>query len=163
MKHDGHRWNRAGAIAYVLWGVLHIVVGVIPVLTFFGAGPAEMLAALPGASQVPANVDEPLLQAAYFTAEHHFNLAAFGVLAILVAVRLNWHGDPFGFRLNLIVLGLVDVAFIVGQILPGYMPLLMGASGPLLYVLGALFTALGLRAGRAAGRAEAVSGATATP
>lgn len=149
--------HRIGAICYVLWGMLHIVVGVIPVFVFFSGGPASMLASLEGAQAVPEVVDEPLLQAAYFVAEHHFNLAAFGVLAIWIGVTLNWENDPLGFWINLVVLGMVDLSFILGQIVPGYMPVLIGGIGPVLYLLGAGFTGLGLTAQKRSTRDVAAS------
>lgn len=136
--------HKIGAVFYVLWGILHVVVGIVPVIAFLTAGPRAMLTSLPGMQAVPAAVEEPLRQSAFFIAEHHFNLAAFGVLAIIVAVTLNWQNRPLGFWTNLVVLGMVDVSFVLGQMVPGYMPLEMGIIGPVLYVLGALFTGAAL-------------------
>jgi hypothetical protein len=136
--------HRIGAIFYVLWGLLHVVVGAIPVVNFLSGGPREMLLAIVGMQNVPSTVQEPLRQASYFIAQHYFNLIAVGILAIIVAVTLNWRNRPLGFWTNFIVLGLVDVAFVMGEMVPGYMPLEMGIMGPVLFVLGALFTAVSL-------------------
>lgn len=136
--------HRIGAIFYVLWGLLHIVVGAIPLINFLSGGPREMLLAVEGMQAVPATVEEPLRQASYFIAQHYFNLIAVGILAIIIALALNWRNSALGFWTNLIVLGMVDVSFVLGEMVPGYMPVEMGIIGPLLFVLGALFTALGL-------------------
>lgn len=151
MQTDTNGWNRAGAAAYVAWGLLHIVVGLLPVVRFLSDGPLAMLANLEGVSNVPSPpLGEPLLQASHLIGQHYFNLAAVGVMAILVAVGLNWNGDRLGYWLNLIVLGLVDLSFVVGEIIPGYMPLEIGGIGPALYLLGAALTTVGLRAGHQA-------------
>ena len=137
--------RKAGSLSYVLWGLLHIVVGLYPVALFLGSGPGAMLSSIHGMAPIPTmSMEEPILHMAFLTAEQYFNLAAFGVMAIWIAFRLNWRGSVLGFWLNLVVLGLVDLSFIVAEIVPGYMPLQVGLWGPILYVLGAAGTGLGL-------------------
>lgn len=155
MQRDANGWHRAGALAYVAWGLLHIVVGLLPVVRFLSAGPHAMLANLEGVSNVPSPpLGEPLLQATHLVGQHYFNLAAAGLLAILVAVKLNWHGDRLGYWLNLIVLGLIDLSFVVGEIIPGYMPLEIGGPGPALYLIAAVLTTVGLFAAAGPKRIE---------
>ncbi len=136
--------HKIGSIFYVLWGILHIVVGLIPVITFLRGGPREMLTAIEGMQNVPAVIEEPLRQASYFIAQHYFNLAAVGILAIIIAVALNWRNQPLGFWTNLVILGMVDLSFVLGEMVPGYMPVEIGIIGPILYVLGAVFTGVAL-------------------
>ncbi|MCF7803874.1 MAG: hypothetical protein K9N46_01050 [Candidatus Marinimicrobia bacterium] len=138
------RTYKLGAVSYILWGVLHIVVGIFPLIALSTSGISGMLESLQGMAGVPATVEEPLRQAAFFVAEHHFNLAAFGILAIIVAVKLNWKNHPLGFWTNLVVLGMVDFSFIFGQIIPGYIPFALGIIGPIFYVIGAGLTGIGL-------------------
>lgn len=135
--------RKAGSISYVLWGLLHVVVGLYPVALFLGSGPSAMLSSIHGMDAI-SSMEEPILHMAFMIAEQYFNLAAFGVMAIWIAVRLNWRGKALGFWLNLVVLGPVDLSFIVAEIVPGYMPLEVGLWGPILYVLGAAGTGLGL-------------------
>ena len=135
---------KLGAIFYVLWGILHIIVGAAPVITFLAEGPRAMLVSLPGFENLPATVEEPLRQSAFFIAQHYTNLAAFGILAIVIAVALNWRNSPLGFWTNLVVLGIVDLSFVLAEMVPGYMPVEMGILGPILYVLGAAFTGIAL-------------------
>lgn len=150
--------NKIGAIFYVLWGILHIVVGIVPVLAFLTAGPRQMLTSIPGMQAVPATIEEPLRQATFFIAQHYFNLAAVGILAIIVALTLNWNNRPLGFWTNLVVLGLVDLSFVLAEMVPGYMPLEMGIIGPILYIMGAIFTGWALvRAPHSTQERQAVS------
>lgn len=141
---DPLRLARAGAIAYVLWGIMHVVVGVLPVAGYWGSGPSGVVDAL-GIATAPEALTGHV---ANLLAAHYAELIAFGVLAIWVAITLNWKNRPLGFWINLVILGVVDAAFLLGEVVPGYAPL-ASISGPVLYVLGAAFTGLGLRGARA--------------
>lgn len=140
---DPLRLARIGGIAYVLWGIMHIVVGVLPVAGYWGSGPAGLVDAL-GIDTGPEALTGHV---ANLLAEHYAELIAFGILAIWVAATLNWRNRPLGFWINLVVLGVVDAAFLLGEVVPGYAPL-ASISGPVLYVLGAVFTGLGLLGAR---------------
>ena len=114
---------KLGAITYVLWGLLHIQ--------------AARLVYMLGASLMPGMVQGRVYQDA-------FNLLFFALFGIAVAVMLNWKDSRLGYWLNLIVVSAADIGFIVYLLVPGYVPLVPGALGPLLWVLALIFSTLGI-------------------
>ena len=62
-----------------------------------------------------------------------------------VAILLNWRNDRIGYWLNLIVVGAVDLGYVVLVVVPGYVPAsLIPFAGPIIYVIGAMFSTAGL-------------------
>lgn len=99
---------------YVLWGLLHMGLGVSMVIGDLADGaPADDMAA------------ESLL---YFIA-----VTVLGAQAIFVALTLTRVNSPAGFWLNTAVLGVIDVAFFVYLVLPGHVDLLGGLAGPIIW------------------------------
>ncbi|MCH8318550.1 MAG: hypothetical protein IIA88_08645, partial [Bacteroidetes bacterium] len=80
-------------------------------------------------------------------AQHAANLAIFGIIAIVIAIKLIWNRNPLGFWLNLIMIGLADIAFIIAFFIPGYIRGMAGVMGPALFISGAIFSGLGLLKG----------------
>ena len=114
---------RLGAITYVLWGLLHIQ--------------AARLVYMLGNSLEPGMLQGRIYQDA-------FNLLIFAIFAIVIAVMFNWNNSRSGYWLNLTVVSAADIGFIVYVLLPGYAPLVPGGLGPLLWVLAAIFSTLGI-------------------
>ena len=114
---------KLGAITYVLWGLLHLQ--------------AARLVYMLGGSLMPGMVQGRIYQDA-------FNLLFFALFGIAVAVTLNWKNSRLGFWLNLVVVSAADIGFIVYLLMPGYVPLVPGALGPLLWVLALIFSTLGI-------------------
>ncbi len=69
----------------------------------------------------------------------------FGAQAIAVAWFLNRRNDWFGYWLNLVVLGLIDAAFVIVMVLPGHVDPIGGLSGPLVWVVAALTSSVAIR------------------
>ena len=116
-------YAKAGAAAYVLWGLLHLKA-------------AQMMMVL------GQSLEAGMLQGRIF--QHAWNLAFFAVFAIVVAVAMNWKNSRLGFWLNLYVISAADIGFIVFVLVPGYAPLVPGALGPVLWILALLLTTLGI-------------------
>ncbi len=114
---------KLGAVAYVLWGLLHLQ--------------AARLVYILGQSLEPGMVQGRIYQDAW-------NLLFFALFGIIVAVFLNWRNSRLGFWLNLIVVSAADIGFIVAVLIPGYVPLVPGGLGPLLWVVAVLFSTLGI-------------------
>ena len=114
---------KVGAAAYVMWGILHIQ--------------AARLVFLLGDSLEPGMVQGRIYQDA-------FNLLFFAIFGIAVAVWLNWRNSRLGYWLNLVVISAADIGFIVYVLLPGYVPLVPGGLGPLLWVVAIIFSTLGI-------------------
>ena len=119
-----NQYARMGSIAYVLWGLLHLQ--------------AARLVYMLGDSLEPGMVQGRIYQDA-------FNLLFFALFGIAVAVMLNWKNSRSGYWLNLIVISAADIGFIVYVLLPGYVPLVPGGLGPLLWILAVVFSTLGFR------------------
>tara|TARA_B100001013_G_scaffold209836_1_gene127545 strand:- start:98 stop:487 length:390 start_codon:yes stop_codon:yes gene_type:complete len=114
---------KVGAVAYVMWGILHIQ--------------AARLVFLLGGSLEPGMVQGRIYQDA-------FSLLFFAIFGIAVAVWLNWQNSRLGYWLNLVVISAADIGFIVYVLLPGYVPLVPGGLGPLLWVVAIIFSTLGI-------------------
>ncbi len=123
MKIEVSLFAKLGAVAYVLWGLLHLQ--------------AARLVYILGQSLEPGMVQGRIYQDAW-------NLLVFALLGIIVAVFLNWRNSRLGFWLNLIVVSAADIGFIVAVLIPGYVPLVPGGLGPLLWVVAVLFSTLGI-------------------
>ncbi len=115
---------KLGAVTYVLWGLLHIQ--------------AARLVYMLGNSLEPGMVQGRVFQDAY-------NLLFFALFGIAVAVMLNWKNSRLGYWLNLVVVSAADIGFIVYVLMPGYVPLVPGGLGPLLWILAVIFSTLGIR------------------
>lgn len=118
---------RLGAIAYILWGFLHIQA-------------ARMVYTL-GDTLDPGMVQARIYQDA-------FNLLFFALFAIVVAFWLNWKNDKIGYWANLIVISAADVGFIYHVLMPGYVPMIPGGLGPLLWIIAVTFSTIGIRRSR---------------
>lgn len=114
---------RIGAILYILWGILHIVA-------------AYKVFAL-GQSLEQGMVQGRLYQDAW-------NLLFFALFGIAVAFFYNWRNSKIGYWLNFVVVGVGDIGFIITILIPGYLPLIPGALGPILWLLALIFSTLAI-------------------
>jgi hypothetical protein len=114
---------RLGSVTYVLWGLLHIE----------AARRVYML----GQSIDPGMIQGRIYQDAW-------SLLFFAIFGIVVAVYLNWRNSCLGYWLNLIVVSAADLGYIFFVLIPGYVPLVPGGLGPLLWVLALIFSTLGI-------------------
>ena len=121
---SGNLFARIGAVAYVLWGLLHIQAARM-VYMFGGTLEAGMLQAR-------------IYQGAW-------NLLFFALFAIVVALVYNWRNNRSGYWLNLAVVSFADIGFIVAVLMPGYAPIVPGGLGPLLWIIAVLFSTVGIR------------------
>jgi hypothetical protein len=115
-----------GAAFYILWGLLHIKASA-DAFRFAGTQP-------------PGMARGRLFQGAS-------DLGFFALTAIVVGVSMNWNNSLVGYWLNLAIVSAADVAFVAFVLRPGYMPLFPGAIGPALWLLGVLFTTIGILQG----------------
>jgi hypothetical protein len=75
-----------------------------------------------------------------------WNLLFFALFGIAVAVTLNWNNSRLGYWLNLLVVSAGDIGFIITILVPGYIPLLPGGIGPLLWIIALVFSTFGILA-----------------
>ncbi len=122
-KIEVNLFAKLGAVAYVLWGLLHLQ--------------AARLVYMLGQTLEPGIVQGRIYQDAW-------NLLFFALFGIVVAVFLNWKNSRLGYWLNLVVVSAADIGFIVAVLIPGYVPLVPGGLGPLLWVMALVFSTLGV-------------------
>ncbi len=115
---------KLGAIFYILWGLLHLK----------AAYAVYSLANSLEAGMVQAR----LLQDSSF-------MLMVSVLAIWVAATRNWKNDRTGYLINLVAVSAVDIFFIILIVMPGYLPVKIAAGGPVLWILGLIFSTLAIK------------------
>ena len=114
---------KLGAITYVLWGILHIE--------------AARRVFVLGQTLEPGMVQGRIFQDAW-------NLLFFAIFGIVIAIFLNWKNSRPGYWLNLVVVSAGDIGYIVFVLIPGYVPLMPGALGPILWLLAVLFSTIAI-------------------
>lgn len=136
--------HKIGALFYVLWGIFHGFIGALLLQKVFSQGTAGALAAIGNAlppDQIP-QINNALMNGVI---EHYaWNLLWFGAYAIILAVFMNWRNSRVGYWFNLVVVSLTDLGFIFAILIPGYITFAAGATGPILWVLAAVFTTIGI-------------------
>ena len=68
-------------------------------------------------------------------------MALLALLAIGIAVVLNWRNSLVGYWLNLFIVGITDIGFILLLLIPGYSSDIIG---PILWLLGLIFSTFGI-------------------
>ena len=116
---------KLGAVTYVLWGLMHIQ--------------AARFVLMLGQTLEPGMVQGRIYQDAW-------NLLFFALFGIVVAVTLNWKNSRLGYWLNLVVVSAGDIGFVITILVPGYIPLMPGIIGPLLWIVALIFSTLGIMA-----------------
>jgi hypothetical protein len=141
MKNYAHK---IGAVFYVLWGILHIIGGISILAAESPNAQLAMFGTAVPADLLPANPGEVVHAALSF---HAFNLAWFGVFALLVGVLMNWRNSRLGYWLNFGVVAVADIGLFIFLILPGHMALADGSPGPVLWILALIFSTIGILKG----------------
>ena len=108
---------------YFIWGLLH-------------------LKAAYSVYQLGTSLEAGMVQGRIFQAA--WNLVFFALVGIIVAVIFNWNNSRLGYWINLITVSVTDIGFIAFVLVPGYLPVFPGILGPVFWVLGAVFSTLGL-------------------
>jgi hypothetical protein len=137
MNKNSLLFARAGAGSYLIWSVLHLQ----------AANAVYKLAVSAPVSMIQGR----LLQDAW-------NLLAFSVAAAGTAVVLNWWNSAWGYWINAGIVGVADSGFILFVLLPGHMPIWPGVVGPVFWLVGLIFTTLGLIGRGRAGSTDVLAG-----
>ena len=105
---------RTGAVLYFLWGLLHVIAAYK--VYIFGQA-----------------LEEGMLQGRIY--QDAWNLLFFAIFGMVMAVKYNWHNHATGYWFSLFVISAGDIGFIVTILIPGYLPIIPSALGPLLWLL----------------------------
>ncbi len=114
---------KLASITYVLWGILHIVA-------------AQKVYVL------GQTLESGMVQGRIF--QDAWNLLFFAIFGIVVGILLNWKNSRLGYWLNLVVVSAGDIGYILFILIPGYVPFMPGALGPILWILAVLFSTIGI-------------------
>ena len=114
---------KLGSITYVLWGILHIE--------------AARWVYVLGQTLEVGMVQGRIFQDAW-------NLLFFAIFGIVIAIFLNWKNSRLGYWLNLSVVSAGDIGYILFVLVPGYVPFMPGALGPILWVLAVAFSTVAI-------------------
>jgi len=116
---------KIGAIAYALWSILHIVLGVTR-LTDRAA-------------------DGTLSEAAGRLAQGHWTLLYLGVFGLILA-WFNWRNNPAAYWVAAFIISAEDIGFLLFPVLRGGLECPASAVGPGLWIIGLVFTTIAYRA-----------------
>src|SRR5258706_3935553 len=108
------RIAQAAAVVYVLWGLLHLQ--------------AAFMVYKLGNTLESGMVHGRMLQ-------HAWNLLFASILAISIAVTMNWKNRRDGYWINAVLVSLVDFGFVFFILFPGYVPMWPGALGPVTWLV----------------------------
>ena len=136
--------HKIGATFYVLWGVLHVFFGAWMIYALNTGGAAAVMAIIGSgvpAETLPQSLD-PVTSGTI--AQHSWNILWFGIFGIVVGAVLNWKNSLAGYWANLAVISAADSGFVVTILIPGYITIADGIEGPILWILGAIFTTIGI-------------------
>ncbi|SMD36305.1 hypothetical protein SAMN04488029_2820 [Reichenbachiella faecimaris] len=144
MKSTSNAFAKVGASSYALWGGLNILAGVM----LLGQARAGELKDY--FYNVAPNINTDSLINGYDAVGavaqfHAYNLVWIGLVSLFVAVRFNWKNERVGFWINLILGGFTVLGFSLFLFLPDKMPITSGMLIPLLWLVGLVFTHIGLR------------------
>lgn len=115
--------HQIGAVLYLAWGGLHL----------FAAYQIYKLGSGAGTGMVQGRI----FQSAW-------NLAFVAIAVSGVAVALNWQNSPSGYWISLTATSVTDLGFLLFVLAPGYLPPWPGGLGPVLWVMAALTSTLGI-------------------
>ena len=136
---------RLGAIFYILWGIMHAMFGIQIILVNMGESPYAVIQTIyadTGPVKTPVDLGS-VIQA--LMNQHGWNLLWFGVFAAVVGAFFNWRNSVTGYWYNLVVVSMADIGFIVAVLIPGYVAMMVGIWGPILWVMAVVFSTLGIR------------------
>jgi hypothetical protein len=121
---------KIGAAFYIMWGILHIYVGVLVLGKLLAQG-------LPVGTDAGRGV-------MYF-----WLVILVGVQVILVSIFLNWRNDRAGYWINAWTSTAGDLGLVVFMMVPGNLSFTQGISGPILWAPALIFSTYALISGRA--------------
>ncbi len=143
---------KIGAIAYVIWGILHIYVGYIGISQYFTDPNRGLWSALIGGDKMPIDkfqfASDPmtLKVTANFILNFCLDVAGYGMLGILLGVMLWKKTKPWlAYLVGLGIIGLADLSFLFLQVTPGHIKGDLGTyGGPILWFIAIIILPFGL-------------------
>ena len=130
--------SKIGAVLFIIWACLHLLAA----YSVFMLG---------------RSLDSSMLRGRVF--QDAWNLLFFSIIAIFVAVTLNWRNSVWGYWINFATLAIADIGMILCVLVPGYAPVWPGILGPVFWVLATIFSTIALLRFRAnQGKSQKMAG-----
>ncbi|WP_149562413.1 hypothetical protein [Streptomyces cacaoi] len=121
---------KLGAVFYVIWGLVHIK-------------------AAHGLLELGQSLDPGMVQARVY--QDAWNILMSAIAVILIGILMNWRNSTTGYWINLVLVTVLDIAFVLFVIVPGYAPLWPGLEGPIAWVIAAVLSTLAFTSRRRTG------------
>lgn len=140
------RWmTRVGAIAFLLWGLLHLAGGAAMLATLTSDGAVAYLQLVAPSANHSTLVGNPGLDGTLGL--HAWNLMLLGIVVSGVAVLLSWKGRSAGFWVNTVIVSGADVGLLALVVLPGYLPIGQALAGIVFWIVGVACSGIALFGG----------------
>lgn len=136
---DATTYNKIGGSAFALWGLIHVVVGVVGLAIYFTGGTVPMLEFV----NIDAAANEQAARMSALVAEFYHALLLIGLTALVLGVTLNWRGEPLGLALNAFLVANIETFFIWFEVIPGHRPAIVAVITVALLVIGVVCSWLG--------------------
>jgi len=136
---------RIGAVFYILWGIMHVMFAVQIFMLNIGESSHAVIQEIysdTGPISTPTELGNVI---AALINQHAWNLLWFGAFAAIVGALYNWRNSLAGYWSNLAVVSLADIGFIGAVLIPGYVSLMVGIWGPILWILAVIFSTIGIK------------------
>jgi len=140
------------AMTYMLWGVLHIYVGIDGLINYFGGGYMALMTAVLGGWHAPIDkfqfhTDQLTLEIMQnFMLNFNLDVGAFGILGVFLGLMLWKMSKPWlVYFMWILVIGLADLAFLFLQVVPGnYVGNWASYGGPILWFMALVVAPFGM-------------------
>lgn len=143
--------GKVGAALFALWGVLHVWVGVEGVVQYVSQGTRGLWNMFLGGAHAPLAAYQHSTDAVTSTVQGHLALnfvldvGAAGLLGLALAWMIWKQGSWAAYFMALIVIGVIDNAFLFTQVTPGLIVLNAGTiGGPVIWALACVITPFGM-------------------
>lgn len=149
--------SKSGAVAYALWGIVHVLGGAMQLLALRSGGGKALTAMISTAAPFETAGPELPAAAAAYMGMGAFTLVWLGALVTWVAVTQNWRNSRLGYWLNLTLVGTTDLGLLLALLLPGHMAWSDGMVGLGLFALALCFSTFARARDRSPLRTEAAA------
>jgi hypothetical protein len=133
-------YTRLGAIAYLLWGLLHLFGGFSLYIALQKSVDTALGAFATNSASVALGEHAAV---AALLGYYAWLMMALGLIIIMISWKLSWNGYAGGYWFNLELIGLIELGMVFFVLMPGVMRWSDGAIGLALYAIGALLSTIG--------------------
>ena len=142
---------KVGAALFVLWGVLHVWVGVEGINLYLHGSTADQWTLLTGGSKVPreafVHATDPTTLFAHSQVLLNFciDVGGYGVLGLAVAWMIAKNASWAAYFIGLFVIGICDLTFLFAMVTSGVIEQnIPSVSGPVIWFLAVIATPFGM-------------------